>query len=471
MIKEISLFGITDVGRARTHNEDDFAICKDLSKKEWGFKRDEVLSLAEKGALLVVADGMGGTNAGEVASHIAQETVKEDFNELDAVPAASSDREDLLAKSIIKAHQAVINHQHANLDTAGMGSTLVIAWVVEDSVHVAWSGDSRCYIYNGQSPLYPFTEDHSLVWQMVDDNQMTPEEARVHPESNIVIQSLGDEKNPPQPSVKSAKLYEGNRLILCSDGLNGMLSDEQIQVMLKRDAPLHETCEMLVRAANEAGGEDNITCLMLEVCKGPTASASDLRSQQDERSKPSTTRVLRTKNSYKNIIIAVLAVAISALAFWVISGDTTVSEVPDVTPADTLKNVLSPGSGDEENPVDSGVKPDDENEPEDSPPGDTIEDTETGTAENSNDDEGPGFPINETPVERPTPAEKDSLRGGLNPGDSEPLLNDPRGKLIAPKDTLQGSEIHPDSSETPVKPPAKLKNPDIDNPAQTDSLN
>ncbi|WP_372906400.1 PP2C family protein-serine/threonine phosphatase, partial [Rhodohalobacter sp.] len=228
MIKKISIFGITDVGRSRTHNEDDFAICKDLSNHKWGFKRGEVHSFSELGALLIVADGMGGENAGEVASNLAQATVKEDFDQLEEAPDSTAEKEEFLAKSILRAHQAVVNHQHKNLETAGMGTTLVIAWVIEDLVHVAWSGDSRCYIYNGQQSLYPFTEDHSLVWKMVEDNQMTPEEARVHPESNIVTQSLGDEKNPPQPSVKTAKLFKGNRLILCSDGLNGMLSDEQI---------------------------------------------------------------------------------------------------------------------------------------------------------------------------------------------------------------------------------------------------
>ncbi|MBI1185415.1 SpoIIE family protein phosphatase [bacterium] len=321
MIKSIEIFGTTDVGQVRDHNEDNFAICKDLSKKEWAFKRDEVLALSERGALLVVADGMGGTNAGEVASHLAQKAIQELFDELKEVPKTDAEREKILRNFIIQAHTTIVNHQHKNLDTAGMGTTLVIAWIINDSVHVAWSGDSRCYLYQGQKQLYPFTDDHSLVWQMVMEGQMTPEEARVHPESNIITQSLGDERSTPKPSAKTQKLYKGDKVLVCSDGLSGMVSDQGLLQYMERAEPVAEICKELIAAANRGGGTDNITALMLEVKEGDPRPAlkEDHGPAKKTAEKPSTTQVLRKKNSNKNIIIIGLLVVIAAVlafALW-----------------------------------------------------------------------------------------------------------------------------------------------------------
>ncbi len=267
---KFKIFGKTDTGRVREHNEDDFAICKDLSTREWTFNKDEIRTLSDKGTILAVADGMGGENAGEVASEIAQLTVRKEFEKLERVPTSYARREQFLRYCIRKAHDAVVAHQMEHIETAGMGCTLIIGWVIENVVHVAWAGDSRCYIFNkGEGKLAPFTDDHSMIWQLVMAGQMTPEQARLHPDSNIVTQSLGDQKNPPKPQSKTEKLYRGSRLLFCSDGLNGMLSDEQIKSVLETGMPNDETCKKLVDMANEAGGEDNITCLLLDVTDGP----------------------------------------------------------------------------------------------------------------------------------------------------------------------------------------------------------
>jgi protein phosphatase len=265
MIKTFTLFGITDVGRQRTHNEDNFVISRDVSANEWGFRRDAIVEAGAGGALLIVADGMGGTNAGEVASHLAQESVQKAFQQLDTIPESSSKREKFLRNCILNAHEQIVEHQHKHLDTAGMGTTLVIAWVIGDRLHAAWSGDSRCYVYDGTSPLQPFTDDHSMVWQLVKKGSLTPEEARTHPESNLILQSLGSPENRPKPSVRSTKLRAGNRVLVCSDGLNGMLPDQRIEQLLSEGNATAETCADLVKQANMAGGEDNITCLLLDV--------------------------------------------------------------------------------------------------------------------------------------------------------------------------------------------------------------
>jgi protein phosphatase len=443
---KFSLFGITDVGRSRTHNEDDFAICKDLSEKKWGFKRGEILSLPKLGALLIVADGMGGENAGEVASNLAQATVKEDFDQLEEAPETAAEREDLLAKSILRAHQAVVNHQHKNLDTAGMGTTLVVAWVIEDSVHVAWSGDSRCYIYNGYKPLYPFTDDHSLVWQMVEENQMTPEEARVHPESNIVTQSLGDEKNPPQPSVKTTKLYKGNRLILCSDGLNGMLSDQQIESVLEEGGTIDETCGKLVKAANDAGGEDNITCLMVEIHEGAEPSEADLAAQSEIKSKTTTTQILRKKNSSKSLAIGVLIVVIAVLAAWIyFDGRSPEVKADPVIQDPETGQTEQPAEPEEQNtdtPIDDEPEDVDRPEEEETP----VVDPDPEPAEEPSETPDENSPLPPGNVERPSEAEKDSVRQQVAPAQKDTTLTDPGKKIQEPKDTLGTQPALPDST-------------------------
>jgi protein phosphatase len=208
---------------------------------------------------------MGGTNAGEVASHLAQESVQKAFQQLASIPDSSSKREKFLRQCILNAHEQIVEHQHKHLDTAGMGTTLVIAWVIGESLHTAWSGDSRCYVYDGTSPLKPFTDDHSMVWELVKKGSLSPEEARTHPESNLILQSLGSPDNPPKPSVRSTKLRTGDRVLVCSDGLNGMLPDQRIEQLLSEENGTAETCADLVKQANMAGGEDNITCLLLDV--------------------------------------------------------------------------------------------------------------------------------------------------------------------------------------------------------------
>jgi len=265
MIKTFTLFGITDVGRQRSHNEDNFVVARDIAANAWGFRRRDIVPAGEAGALLVVADGMGGTNAGEVASHLAQEYVQEAFQQLTDVPGSAAKREAFLRDCIIKAHERIVAHQHANLDTAGMGTTLVIAWVIGNQLHTAWSGDSRCYVYTPGEPLLPFTDDHSMVWDLVKKGKLSAEEARTHPESNLILQSLGSPEQPPKPSSLSTTLYSGDRVLVCSDGLNGMLPDQRIEQVLSEKNGTADTCAELVEHANRAGGEDNITCLLLDV--------------------------------------------------------------------------------------------------------------------------------------------------------------------------------------------------------------
>ncbi|MBI1221707.1 MAG: hypothetical protein GC180_03800 [Bacteroidetes bacterium] len=313
MALKFTLFGNTNVGSVRDHNEDNFTVCSDLSENIWSFSKDEPRSLSKKGALLVVADGMGGTNAGEVASDIAQQSVRESFVSLKDIPQSQKERENFLKKCILDAHQKIVKHQEENLETAGMGTTLVISWIIDDMLHTAWSGDSRCYLFDPGQELEPFSEDHSLVWDLVKKGDMTPEEARTHPNSNIINQSLGDPKSTPHPDVKSRKLYQDSRVLVCSDGLNGMLSDAEIQSYLENSEDVEQACRKLVDAANEAGGHDNITCLLMEVKEGEKAPVGGIPTS---RSTPTPTGKLRKKVKTNYAIIGVLLVIVAVLLYY-----------------------------------------------------------------------------------------------------------------------------------------------------------
>lgn len=339
MALKFTLFGNTNVGSVRDHNEDNFTVCADLSENLWSFSKDEARELSAKGALLVVADGMGGTNAGEVASDIAQHSIREAFEAVESVPEGQKERENLLKKFILDAHNKIVKHQEDNLETAGMGTTLVIAWVVDDMLHAAWSGDSRCYVLDEGQSLEPFTDDHSLVWDLVKKGDMTPEEARTHPNSNIINQSLGDPKSAPKPDAKSRKLYKGNRVLVCSDGLNGMISDEEMQSLLESGADVSQTCRDLVDAANAAGGHDNITCLLLDVKEGAAAPKGGVPTSS---SRPTQTSVLRKKVKYNYAVIGILVAVVAVLSYFLFFNGEKVKE-EKVNTHGVLKLDIYPG--------------------------------------------------------------------------------------------------------------------------------
>lgn len=262
----INYYGATDTGRLRTHNEDCF-VTVDLTGT----------GDRNRGVVLMIADGMGGANAGEVAADIACRVVRDRFSQLKASLPASQDPEKYLKNLLDEAHRQIVAHAHHHPECRGMGTTAVIAWLLDGYLHVVWCGDSRCYVYqkHQQFTLTPFTDDHSLVWQMVQDGELSPEEARVHPQSNMILQVLGGYEAPPAPTYAVKKLVAGEQILLCSDGLNGMLSDARMQQLLEQEVSTDATVSALIETANQAGGYDNITVVLAEVGSMTDHSAVD----------------------------------------------------------------------------------------------------------------------------------------------------------------------------------------------------
>jgi serine/threonine protein phosphatase PrpC len=278
--RSFQVYGLTDIGCVRDHNEDDYRICYDLNENMWGHSPEEGSPLGAKGALLILADGMGGAEAGEVASRIAVEGIRQYFS-LTAL-------DDLISEESVRKHlQAAFNKVYEDLSIqashnpmlARMGTTLTVAWIFPEMLYLAWIGDSRAYLYNPNGirdydPTYYMdcspklrilTEDHSLVWEKVKQTlgQYTREQARLSGESNIILRCLGHDHRNEIPDIKGPiYLSKGDMLLLCSDGLNSMLSDLQIEAAIDPKSSISKNCHQLVNAANIAGGRDNITVIL-----------------------------------------------------------------------------------------------------------------------------------------------------------------------------------------------------------------
>lgn len=239
--------GHTDVGRVREGNED-------------GFMSDD--------PLFAVADGMGGHQGGEVASHLALETLSR------GAPRSPDDGDPTgrLAEVVREANRAVLEKASADPALHGMGTTLTAVVTGEGQIHLAHVGDSRAYLLrDGQ--LRRLTKDHTVVERMVDQGRLTPEEAEIHPQRSILTNALGVDTDI-QVDEATHDMRPGDRLLLCSDGLTGMVGEEEIAGILTDNGDPQVAAETLVAAANEAGGQDNITALVLDAIGDDDDTAS-----------------------------------------------------------------------------------------------------------------------------------------------------------------------------------------------------
>ncbi len=298
-ITKISISSYTNKGMVREHNEDHHSFCPDLLKQEWKFfDHVQVECLSEKGALLILADGMGGTNAGEVASAKAIEGVKHFISKTLKEPINWEEQaKEILTKAILAAQVQIVEHSNSHPDTQGMGTTLVITLVVGSIAYTSWCGDSRCYKWNNESGLIMLSHDHSYVQELVDSGKISPEQAFFHPDSNIITQSLGDSKRAPKPDFSIANLKAGDRLLLCSDGLNSMIQDHAIEKIIGEVSDPVVCAKVLVDEANKAGGHDNTTVIICDIIKCPSYS------------------IPKKKPKRNTILIFTIIITVFALAF------------------------------------------------------------------------------------------------------------------------------------------------------------
>ncbi len=248
---------LSDVGQLRQINEDS------LLTLEAGLIHRSISSPI---GLYVVADGMGGQAAGDAASGLAVHTLAQQAADSLMLPTLNTtptqiDIDAWLRDAIAQANTAV--YQQRMAADNNMGTTLVMAVVANGEAHVAHLGDSRAYLIH-QADIKQITVDHSLVQRLIDTKQLTPEEAKSYPQRNVIYKNLGD-RPTVEPDIQRVPLQSGDRLLLCSDGLSGYVDDQKIHQLVVTAHSPQDACRKLIDAANDNGGPDNITAIIIQL--------------------------------------------------------------------------------------------------------------------------------------------------------------------------------------------------------------
>ena len=271
----------------RSGNEDNFFVDDDLTDNTTNrVAQDEVIQLGDLGMLMVVADGMGGMNAGEVASQIAIDTVREAFtteNLKDSIVATPQSRQKYLEQVIKTADKNIKTEARKDSSRDGMGSTIIMAWLYGDELTISWCGDSRAYLFNDKSGIRLISQDHSYVQELVNKGLLTYDQTFDHPQNNIITRSLGDPTKDAKPESKTLKIGKGDIILLCSDGLSGVLRDRKTyddkgqlypeenmeDIIRAHTGSMKECREALWVAAERGGWYDNVTAILCQIIDGP----------------------------------------------------------------------------------------------------------------------------------------------------------------------------------------------------------
>jgi serine/threonine protein phosphatase PrpC len=265
----VELHAKSDVGRVRRGNEDNFLVLELSKQQTWtgtdGASAPQNLAnfkLGEKGLVLVVSDGMGGALAGDVASRMAVDSVREMLVGNDSKEGCDDDTPlvDCLKNATVYANLAIHHRSQEDSRCAGMGATFTGAAIRGDLLDFVQVGDSRGYIIR-RNQIRLATKDQSLVQQLVDVGQISEAEAETHMFRNVILQALGAQGDVT-PVTGRIRLRRGDTLLLCSDGLSGKLRSEDIQNIVAGNRDLAKACDELIAEANNRGGEDNITVIL-----------------------------------------------------------------------------------------------------------------------------------------------------------------------------------------------------------------
>lgn len=265
----IEVVGRTDVGRRREHNEDAFLVA-DLSAavaaRAVTEERERLVwpprPMGARGALFIVADGMGGAAAGELASQMATAVILEEVQTQWGNTAATDPDHfaQTLRQATERANQRIHAHATSNPDTKGMGTTVTLAGFFGDTLYLCQVGDSRAYLVR-RGVATQISKDQSLMQRLVDAGELTPEEAEVSERRNIILQALGPEARV-KVDLTVQRVQRGDLLVVCSDGLSGQVRGPEIATLLSSAPTLETGCDALVDRANATGGPDNITVIV-----------------------------------------------------------------------------------------------------------------------------------------------------------------------------------------------------------------
>nr|WP_263328658.1 Stp1/IreP family PP2C-type Ser/Thr phosphatase [Neobacillus sp. Marseille-Q6967] len=239
----------TDVGRIRKNNEDSVGIFMNRD----GYR------------LAIVADGMGGHRAGDVASNMTLTYLKEMWEETEGIRTPEQ-AEEWLKTKILHVNKLVFEHSNNHSECEGMGTTIEAVIATNQFSTIAHVGDSRCYLLNDMG-FKQLTEDHTLVNELVRTGTISKEDAEHHPRKNVILRALGTE-HTVNIDIRTITFEEGDLLLLCSDGLSNKVNEGEMLEILTNDHSLEEKADRLISLANEYGGEDNITLAIMEFFDG-----------------------------------------------------------------------------------------------------------------------------------------------------------------------------------------------------------
>ena len=239
---------LTDVGRVRSHNEDSVTIIKNGSGEH----------------LLIVADGMGGHRAGEVASSLVVTHFGKRFSSISSI-GSKLDAVNWLNDNVNEINEAILEYAKNHFDSTGLGTTLVLSLLTDKFLIFGNIGDSSGFVLKNNK-LHKVTKDHTLVNLLVEAGDITEEEAKNHPQRNVLMKALGASENVDMDIFEVESDVDG--IFLCSDGLTNMLTTEQIEKVLEEDLTIEERVKKLIRKSNARGGTDNISIAYLEIKSG-----------------------------------------------------------------------------------------------------------------------------------------------------------------------------------------------------------
>jgi protein phosphatase len=279
----------TDVGLMRDVNQDAYLVSEPM---------------------YVVADGIGGHIAGDIASSTAVDVISDEQKNVDPANPES------LVSVIRRANDAIREKVQADPSLRGMGTTCTLLLIDASQAHLAHVGDSRAYLQR-EGELSQISEDHTLVGRMVQEGRLTPEDAQRHPQRNVITRALSGDGDI-DVDLKTLELATGDRLLLCSDGLSGMVDNETIRTTLIDESDPQHAAERLVELANYAGGEDNITVVIIDVADDSSIQSNETATAQSEdvaEPQPPREVVVKTRSRWRRraitglIVLALLAVA------------------------------------------------------------------------------------------------------------------------------------------------------------------
>ena len=243
----LRFYGLTDRGKQRENNEDSIYVCNIIDDLK----------------LFIVADGMGGANAGEIASKDALDVVKGYIKvEFDKIDHEKEAIEDLIKKAIKRANKYVYEKAKTNTEYKGMGTTLVVVLIYKGKAYIGHIGDSRVYRFR-KHVIRQLTKDHSYVQALVKEGTITKEEARNHPQKNVLLKAIGCEERI-KPDIITKGFTKGDIILVCSDGLTNMVEDKIIfEIIMKNMYDINVACKKLIEKAKQNGGLDNVSAIII----------------------------------------------------------------------------------------------------------------------------------------------------------------------------------------------------------------